>query len=97
MIPATNVRHLMLKPEVIEAVREGRFHVWPVDNVDQGIELLTGVPAGEQREDGTYPEGTVHYLVDTRVRALAESAKEFAAPPAIAPTAADEREPAANI
>jgi len=97
MIPATNVRHLMLKPEVIDAVREARFHVWPVDNVDQGIELLTGVPAGEQREDGTYPEGTVHYLVDTRVRALAESAKEFAAPPAIAPTAADEREPAANI
>ena len=96
MIPATNVRHLMLKPEVIDAVREGRFHVWAIEHVDQGIELLTGVAAGEQLSDGTYPEGTVHYLVDKRLRALADIAKEFAAPSA-ATTKAEEREPAGNI
>jgi len=95
MIPATNVRHLMLKPEVVDAVRDGKFHVWPITNVDEGIELLTGVPAGEVKPDGKYPEGTVHYLVDKRLRELADAAKEYAVPP---PTPEpEEREPAANI
>ena len=96
MIPSTNVRHLMLKPEVIDAVREGKFHVWPVTNVDQGIEHLTGVPAGEQKPDGTYPEDTMHYLVDKRLRELADAAKEYAVPLA-SPAPSDEHEPAANI
>lgn len=96
MIPSANVRHLMLKPEVVEAVRDGKFHVWAVSTVDEGIELLTGVPAGEQRPDGTYPEGTVHYLVDRRLRELAAAAKEYAVPPSTS-VAPEEREPAANI
>lgn len=95
MIPATNVRHLMLKPEVVDAVREGKFHVWAIDTVDEGIELLTGVPAGDQKSDGTYPEGTVHYLVDKRLRTLTEAVREYGVTPLVQPKA--EEEPAANI
>ncbi len=96
IIPSTNVRHLMLKPEVIDAVREGKFNVWPIASVDQGIELLTGVPAGEPKPDGTYPEGTVHHMVDKRLRELADAAKEYAVP-AAATASSEDREPAANI
>ena len=79
MVPETNVRHLMLKDEVVEAVRAGRFHIWSVSTIDQGIEILTGVPAGERGEDGSYPEGTINFLVDKRLQAFGESMKKFAA------------------
>ncbi len=95
-IPSANVRHLMLKPEVADAVRDGKFHVWALDTVDDGVELLMGAPAGERQEDGTYPEGTVHYLVDRRLRQLADAAKEFAVPPPL-PAGTDRTEPAARI
>jgi predicted ATP-dependent protease len=77
VIPAANARHLMLKPEVVEAVAQGRFHVWAVRTVDEGLELLTGVPAGERRADGSYPEGTVHGLVQQRLAAMAARLAEF--------------------
>ncbi len=77
MIPETNVRQLMLKDEVVEAVRAGRFHIWSVSTIDQGIEILTGVPAGERGADGSYPEGTINYLVDKRLREFGESMKKF--------------------
>jgi lon-related putative ATP-dependent protease len=77
MIPRDNLRNLVLDEEVIDAVREGRFHIYAVSNVDEGIEILTGVPAGERGEDGSYPEGTVHYLVEDRLRVMAEKAREF--------------------
>lgn len=96
MIPRTNVRHLMLKREVIDAVRDGKFSIWAIDTVDQGIEILTGVPAGEQQPDGTYPEGTVHFLVDKRLRAMAEAVKEFM-PAAAASAEEKEKEPAASV
>lgn len=95
MIPVSNVRHLMLKPEIVDAVREGKFHIWPVETVDQGIEIITGIPAGEKMADGTYPEGTVHFMVDKRLRELAQTVKEFAAPQITAP--AEEKEPAASM
>ncbi len=79
LIPATNVRHLMLKEEVVEAVRAGRFHIWSVATIDQGIEILTGVPAGVQGADGSYPEGSINYLVDKRLEAFGESMKKFSA------------------
>jgi lon-related putative ATP-dependent protease len=79
MIPATNVRHLMLKDEVVEAVKAGLFHIWSVSTIDQGIEILTGVPAGERGEDGSYPEGTINCLVDKRLHEFGESMKKFAA------------------
>jgi lon-related putative ATP-dependent protease len=77
IIPAANRKSLMLKPEVIAAVREGRFHIWAVTTVDQGIEILTGVPAGERGADGSWPEGTVNQRVDRRLREMADTAHRF--------------------
>lgn len=77
MVPASNVAHLMLDDDVVKAVTDGQFHIWPIRTIDEGIELLTGVPAGEQAEDGSYPEGTVHHAVQTRLLQLAEDLKAF--------------------
>lgn len=77
IIPAANVQHLMLDDEVIQAVAEGKFHIWAVETIDQGIEILTGVPAGERQPDGSYPEGTVHRLVLDRLRQYAERMRDF--------------------
>jgi len=63
VIPQANVKHLMLRADVVEACEQGRFHVWAVANVDEAIELLTGVPAGLPDEQGVVPEGSVNYLV----------------------------------
>ena len=71
LIPAANVKHLMLRQDVVDAVAAGKFHVYPVDHVDQGIELLTGLPAGARRK-GRYPKGTVNRMVDDRLADLAE-------------------------
>ncbi|MCX8082708.1 MAG: AAA family ATPase [bacterium] len=70
IIPKTNIRHLMLKDEVINAVKEGKFHIWAVSTIDEGIEILTGVPAGDKDKKGDYPEGTVNYLVSKRLEEL---------------------------
>jgi predicted ATP-dependent protease len=78
IIPHQNVRNLMLREDVVEAVREGEFHLWPVATVDEGIGLLTGTPAGERQPDGSYPEGTVNHLVDRRLQELAEELRKFA-------------------
>jgi predicted ATP-dependent protease len=67
IIPEANVRHLMLAREVIDSVRDGRFHVWSARDVDQGIELLTGIPSGQRGEDGRFPEGTLHARVEERL------------------------------
>jgi predicted ATP-dependent protease len=72
LIPASNVQHLMLRQDVIEAVEKGEFHVYPVKTVDEGIELLTGLPAGEPDESGSYPEGTLNGMVELRLAELAE-------------------------
>jgi hypothetical protein len=76
MIPKDNLRNLMLKPEVVEAVRAGKFHIWAVSSVDQGIELLTGVPAGKLRKDDTYPEGTIYRKVTDALEAMTRRAVE---------------------
>jgi lon-related putative ATP-dependent protease len=81
LIPATNVRHLMLRDDVVEAVAQGKFHVYPVRTVDEGIALLTGMPAGERDDNGLYPEGTINQRVEVRLLVLAEQARAFAAPP----------------
>ncbi len=78
VIPIQNVRNLMLKAEVREAVAAGQFHVWAVGTIDEGIEILTGVPAGKRTEDGTWPEDSVNFLVDARLQQLAEAVKNFA-------------------
>jgi len=79
LIPESNVRHLMLKEEVVEAVKAGKFHLYPVRTIDEGLEILTGVPAGQRLPDGTFEEGSVNDRVDKRLRAMAEALKRFAA------------------
>ncbi len=70
MIPASNVRHLMLKPEVIEAVKNKKFSIWAVSSIDEGIELLTGVTAGKVHKDGSYSENSVHGKVKARLKKM---------------------------
>jgi predicted ATP-dependent protease len=77
MIPQKNVRNLMLREDIVAAVREGRFHIYPVSTVDQGMQVLTGVEAGELQENGTYREGTVNHMVDKRLRELADKLREY--------------------
>jgi predicted ATP-dependent protease len=72
IIPAANERNLMLSTEVVEAVSAGHFHVWSARNIDDGIELLTGVPAGEAGPDGHFPEGTIHARVQQRLERWAQ-------------------------
>jgi lon-related putative ATP-dependent protease len=78
IIPEKNINNLMLKDEVVKAVAEGKFHIFPVRTIEEGIEILTGVEAGERQPDGTYPEGTVFRKVDDKLRQMAETAREFA-------------------
>jgi len=77
IIPASNVKHLMLRADVVDAARAGQFHVWAVETVDEGMELLTGVPAGERGEDGRFPEGTVNGRVAGRLADLAGKARAY--------------------
>lgn len=72
LIPATNVRHLMLRHDVVEACRQGRFAIYPVEHVDQGIALLTGIEAGAADENGRYPAGTVNRKVQARLAAFVQ-------------------------
>jgi lon-related putative ATP-dependent protease len=76
LIPEANVRHLMLRQDVIDAVAEGNFHVWPVNTIDQGIALLTGREAGQADEKGIYPEGSVNQVVADRLAEMAEALDE---------------------
>jgi predicted ATP-dependent protease len=75
IIPEANVQHLMLSSEVVESVRDGRFHIWSARDVDQGIGLLTDVPAGRRGDDGRFPEGTVHARVADRLERWAQMAE----------------------
>ena len=77
MIPHSNVKDLMLKHEVVEAVEKGKFHIYPVKTIDQGIEILTGKKAGNRKADGTYTKGSINYLVDQKLKSLAEGLKNF--------------------
>jgi lon-related putative ATP-dependent protease len=77
LIPASNVPHLMLHDEVIQAAREGQFHIWAVETVSQGIEVLTGVPAGERQPDGSFEEGSVYQRADRRLAELAETLARY--------------------
>ena len=77
IVPKDNVKNLVLKEEVVQAVKEGRFHIYAASTIDEGIEILTGVPAGTPRNNGTYKKGTVHYLVEQRLKELGEKARAF--------------------
>jgi lon-related putative ATP-dependent protease len=77
IIPASNVKHLMLRRDVVAAATEGRFAVFAIDTVDQGMELLTGVPAGTPDRDGQYPAGTINQRIAARLDALTAKALEL--------------------
>ena len=76
LIPASNVQNLMLKEEVVEAIEKGLFHVIPVQTIEQGIEILTGVPAGVQG-NGSFGDGSVYYRADTRLKEMAETLRRY--------------------
>jgi predicted ATP-dependent protease len=77
IIPHSNVTNLMLREDVVEAVRSKRFHIWAAKIVDEGIEILTGSLSGDRGTDRRFPEGTINYLVEKRLQAFAESMKEL--------------------
>jgi predicted ATP-dependent protease len=78
LIPISNVQHLMLREDVVEAVRSGQFTIYAVSHVDEGIEILTGVKAGERGPDGKFPDGTINRLVEDKLKLFAERARAFA-------------------
>ncbi len=81
LIPSANKRHLMLRDDVIEAVAAGRFHIYAVDTVDQGLEILTGIDGGARDEAGRFPDGTVNGRVQDRLMTFAKQARAFRALP----------------
>lgn len=80
LIPASNVKHLMLRQDVVDAVAAGQFHIYPVETIDQGIEILTGMPAGERDARGAFPPGSLNQRVEERLSALAEKRQAFGLP-----------------
>jgi predicted ATP-dependent protease len=77
MIPASNVEDLMLREDILDAVAAGKFHIWPVATVEQGIEILTGRNTGARDDKGKFEDGTVFALVDERLRAMANTMKDY--------------------
>ena len=77
MVPHQNLRNLMLRSDVVEAIKEGRFHIYSVKTIDEGLEILTGYPAGERDPDGSFPEGTVNSLVEKRLGELNQSMRGY--------------------
>jgi len=77
VIPASNVQHLMLRHDVIEAVKQGKFNIYAMHSVDDALELLTGLPAGERDENNEYPEGTINHAVESALKKMAEIKREF--------------------
>lgn len=77
MIPQSNVKDLMLRKDVVGAAEEGKFHIYAVKTIDEGIEIMTGKKAGDIKPDGVYPKGTINYLVSKKLGDLAEKLKKF--------------------
>ncbi len=75
VIPRSNVKNLMLKKDVVQAVKEGKFRIYAVSTVDEAVSLLTGMQAGERKADGSWPEGTFNFLVDKRLKEIAKKLK----------------------
>ena len=77
LIPVSNVKDLVLKTEVINAVKEGDFHIYPITHIDEGIELLMNCPAGQKDENGEFPEDSVHGKVYNKLKRFAKLSREF--------------------
>jgi lon-related putative ATP-dependent protease len=81
MIPESNVQNLMLKEEIVDAVKARKFHIYSAKSIDEGIEVLTGTKAGIKRQDGTFEKETVNYRVNKQLKDMAEKLKEFPSAP----------------
>ena len=79
LIPYSNMPHLMLREDVVDAVTAQQFHVWAVQTIDEGMEILTGMPAGTRSAEGCFPVGTLNERVDRRLREFAECLRAFQA------------------
>ena len=77
IIPKSNSQNLMLKEEVVKAVKEGKFHIYPARTIDEGIEVLTGVKAGKMKADGTFRKNTLNYRIDKRLKEMAEKLSKY--------------------
>ncbi|MCO4845502.1 MAG: AAA family ATPase [Sulfurovum sp.] len=75
IIPVSNVKHLMLKEEVLEAVKSGKFKIYAIERVDEGMEILTGKVSGRKDENGKFPKGSINYLVEEKLKQLANKSK----------------------
>ena len=80
IIPARNVKNLMLSGEVVDAVKEGRFSIYPINDVDEGLGILTGSEVGTRQAGGAFPDGTVNALASKRLLKLASGLKAFGRP-----------------
>lgn len=76
IIPASNIKDLVLKDEVVEAVKEGKFHIYAIDSIDDGIELLMGKKAGKKLANGSYSKDSVHYLVENKLKGYYKRASD---------------------
>ena len=77
LIPIQNVRNLHLSDEIVESVKLGKFHIYAISTIDEGIEILTGVPAGKQNKEGNFPAGTINYLVSEKLKKYYENSKNL--------------------
>ena len=77
LIPTSNVKNLTLSNEIVEAVKKGEFHIYPISTIDEGIEILTGVEAGKMNENGKYPEGSINYLVSQKLEKYALNSAKY--------------------
>ncbi len=78
VIPESNVKHLMLRAEIVDAVSEGKFHLYPVSNIDEAITMLTGINAGIMNDEGVYPDDSINGLVQQRLEQFAKLRHDFA-------------------
>ncbi|HYJ16489.1 MAG TPA: S16 family serine protease, partial [Candidatus Limnocylindria bacterium] len=79
MIPQANLHNLMLRSDVVDAVKAGKFHIYAVSSIDEGIEVLTGVAAGARQADGSYPDGTINNRVQKKLLRFTELQKKLTA------------------
>jgi lon-related putative ATP-dependent protease len=77
IIPCSNIKHLMLRSDVIEAVKNKTFHIWAVSHIEDGIRILTGIPAGQQHKDGSFTEGSIFARVQARISEFVKNARNF--------------------
>ncbi len=77
LLPEGNVKNLMLRPDVVDACKAGKFHIYSISHIDQGIEILTGTPAGKRAKNGQYPEGTINRLVEDQLIEFAEMRRDY--------------------